>query len=341
MATPVFKFNHPDLPNEDLYFIQNTFFELPQTIPMDLTTFIYYHISIARTLEGFFYGWEDLQISGSTLEDVVFDEWFDDLEKARIFEDAQYTGALALAKINGEASKMLKDFIQQRRYENESILAFVETHCSIAIRHFRDLDYYDSWHYIQEYFWENEMISEELDNFDDPGYNNEESLVALYKAHQFPLQLIPHKFRKVDFFKYLFVQKGMGNLLPDIFTDKELLLFLFSCSFPNPLTFFIGDEFSNDRAFMEEAIATNPGAIGNASLSLKGDSELAIKSFPFGWDDISKDLKERREVIVAFIDAYLAEFEEDSTEYLKEFLSENVSPPLNKELSIKYGIKID
>jgi hypothetical protein len=341
MATPVFKFNHPDLPNEDLYFIQNTFFELPQTIPMDLTTFIYYHLSIGRTLEGFFDCWEDLQVSGSTLQEVFFEEWFDDAEKKRIYEDAQYSAAIDLANINSESSRILKAFIQQKRFENESIADFIRLHDSISMRHFRDLDYYDSWHYIQEYFWENEMISEELGNYDDPGYNNEESLIALYKTHQFPLQLIPHKFRKVDFFKYLFVQRGMGNLLPDIFTDKELLLFLFSCSFPSALTFFIGDEFSNDRAFMEEAIATNQGAIGNASLSLKGDSELAIKSFPFGWDDISEDLKEQREIIVAFIDAYLAEFEEDSTDYLKEFLSENVSSPMNKELSIKYDIKID
>ncbi len=133
----------------------------------------------------------------------------------------------------------------------------------------------------------------------------------------------------------------MGNLLPDIFTVKDLPLFLFSCLFPSPLTFFIGDEFSNDKAFLEEARATNQGAIGNASLSLKGDSELSIKSFPSDWDEISEDLKEQLEIIVAFIDAFLAEFEEDSTDYLKGFLSKNVSPPLNKELSIKYGIKIN
>ena len=341
MATPVFKFNHPDLPNEDLYFIQNTYFELPQTIPMDLTTFIYYHLSIGRTLEGFFDCWEDLQISGSTLADVVFDEWFNDIEKTRIFEDAQYTGSLDLAIINSESSKMLKDFIQQERYKNESVADFVETHGAIAIRHFRDLEYYDSWHYIQEYFWDSEIVSEDLENPEEPVYNNQEALIALHKVHKFPLELIPHKFRMCEYFKHLFIRNNLSHLLPGIFNDKELLLYLYSCSFPDALPFFIGDAFSNDRVFMVEAIKKNPGAIGNASLNFKADRELAIMSFPFGWDDISEDLKVQREIIVAFIDSYLAEFEEDSAGYLKEFLSETVSSPLNKELSIKYGIKID
>ncbi len=42
-GTPVFKFQHPDLPGDDLYFIHNTFFELPQTTPMDLWSFIWYY----------------------------------------------------------------------------------------------------------------------------------------------------------------------------------------------------------------------------------------------------------------------------------------------------------
>ncbi len=54
MATVIFKFQHPDLPEEDLYFLQNTYYELPETVPMDLTTFILYHDWVHENLEGLF-----------------------------------------------------------------------------------------------------------------------------------------------------------------------------------------------------------------------------------------------------------------------------------------------
>ena len=72
MATPVFKFQHPDLPGEDLYFIQNTFFELPQTVPMDLASFIWYHKEINRTLEGFIWCWKNLCEFQTTLNGFDF-----------------------------------------------------------------------------------------------------------------------------------------------------------------------------------------------------------------------------------------------------------------------------
>jgi hypothetical protein len=39
MPTPIFKFQHPNIIVEDLYFIKRTLFELPKTIPMDF----YFH----------------------------------------------------------------------------------------------------------------------------------------------------------------------------------------------------------------------------------------------------------------------------------------------------------
>ena len=124
MATPVFKFNHPKLPDEDLYFIQNTFFELPETIPMDLTTFVEYHLAIDRTLAGFFSGWNNLQLNGSSLEGVLFDNWFNDAERKRILDDAEHSGALLVAEMNSDSSIALKNFIENREYENNNVLDF-------------------------------------------------------------------------------------------------------------------------------------------------------------------------------------------------------------------------
>ena len=51
MSTPIFKFQHPDY-KHDLYIIHNTYSELPETVPMDLTTFVIYHIKTGRTFSG-------------------------------------------------------------------------------------------------------------------------------------------------------------------------------------------------------------------------------------------------------------------------------------------------
>jgi hypothetical protein len=99
MATPVFKFNHPDFPEEDLFFIQNTFYEQPATIPMDLSTFVYYHLQIERTFVGFFECWDDIMKTASLLTHAVFDTWFTDIEKQILYEDAVDSDALYLSKI--------------------------------------------------------------------------------------------------------------------------------------------------------------------------------------------------------------------------------------------------
>jgi hypothetical protein len=272
---------------------------------------------------------------------VVFEEWFDDAEKKRIYEDTHYSAAIDLAKINSESSMMLKDFILHGRYKNESIADFIETHGSIAIKYFRDVDYYSSWHQIHEYFCENPMISEELGKYDHPAYNKEESLKAIYWLHEFPLELIPHKFRMCEPFKDLFIRTGLSQLLPGIFKDRELLILVFKSSFSVTLPSFVRQEFYNDRAFMKEVIKSSPEGICSASLSLRGDLELALMSLPFGWDCISEELKVRREVIIAYMDSLLEMLGEDVKEYLREFLLETVSSPLNKELAIKYGVSID
>jgi hypothetical protein len=88
MATPVFKFQHPDLPGEDLYFIHNTFFNLPETIPMDLSTFIWYHLENDITLEGFFASWDSLNKFQTSLKDESFESYFNENQKQQLYDDA-------------------------------------------------------------------------------------------------------------------------------------------------------------------------------------------------------------------------------------------------------------
>lgn len=61
MSQLIGSFCHPDLPQERLYFVHNTFFEMHETIPMDLATFFWFHISQGITLEGTLFAWNYLE----------------------------------------------------------------------------------------------------------------------------------------------------------------------------------------------------------------------------------------------------------------------------------------
>lgn len=151
MATPVFKFQHPDLPGEDLYFIHNTYFEVPETIPMDLTTFIWYHLQIDRTLEGFFAAWDNLNQFQASLNGASFDNYFDKNQKQQLYDDALFGLSLTEAKLNLECSSKLSEFINSKKYLDNSIYEYVEPN----VMHEKiDVSYFYSHHFFIDFIWD-------------------------------------------------------------------------------------------------------------------------------------------------------------------------------------------
>jgi hypothetical protein len=239
MATPVFKFHHPDFQNEDLFFIQNTYYELPETIPMDLTTFVYYHYETDRTLEGFFYFWDDLMKTGSSIEDIDFETWFNKEEKSKLYQDATASSAIQNAIANNVTSNKIKTFIQEKKFEQENFYSFFFEVTDIGNSTFRDVDYYQSRHYLFDYLQtlkednqqnnkdelENGDFLVENDNINGYGitknyddlfefqftleyidinnFDQEDLLISLYNNENthIPLHLIPHKYRNSGFFR--------------------------------------------------------------------------------------------------------------------------------------------
>jgi hypothetical protein len=179
MATPVFKFNHPDY-KFDLYIIHNTYSELPETIPMDLTTFFIYHIKSGRTFSGLLMCWEDLNTTGSSLYDTTFDEFYTNDEKVMLYDLAIDSGAIRCAKENEVLSDKIKSFIDNKLYESQSFSDFIEETASLAIDNFRPLNYYKSIHdlflFIEKQnknlfsgkkFYPNDPFEDVVENFDD------------------------------------------------------------------------------------------------------------------------------------------------------------------------------
>ena len=147
MATPVFKFNHPDY-RHDLYIIHNTYAELPETIPMYLATFVIYHIKTGRTFSGLLMCWEGLNKTGSSLYDSTFDEFYTNDEKVMLYDLAIDSGTIRCAKENEFLSEKIKSFIDDKLYESQSFSDFIQETASSAIDNFRPLNYYKSIHYL-------------------------------------------------------------------------------------------------------------------------------------------------------------------------------------------------
>ena len=143
MATPVFKFNHPNY-KYDLYIIHNTYTELPITIPMDLTTFIIYHIKSGRIFSGLLSCWEDLNKSGASLIDMTFEDFYTNEEKQLLYNKTISFGSLRTAEENVLSSESIKSFIENRVYEIKSFETFIEEIATSALENFKPLEYYHS-----------------------------------------------------------------------------------------------------------------------------------------------------------------------------------------------------
>ena len=151
MATSVFKFQHPKLPGEDLYFIQNTFFELPDTIPMDLASFIWYHFEINRTLEGFIFAWQNLCNNQTTLDGFSFDKHFEASEKEQLYQDALFNNALVMAQHNSDVSNQIHTMLNQNATEKELFQLINEAEELWVL----DASSYESRHQLMLFLWDN------------------------------------------------------------------------------------------------------------------------------------------------------------------------------------------
>jgi hypothetical protein len=309
MATPVFKFQHPDLPGEDLYFIHNTFFELPATIPMDLTTFIWYHYKIGRTLEGFLYCWDNLNEFQASLEGESFENFFDEGQRKQLYDDAKYAFTIQEAINNVEVSEKIRNFINQKKYDTQDLKSYFYDIIKDLKINFREIIYYISRHELIEYLWDCET------DFSDIDVNDEEALIEIWKNNPFELCLIPHRFRMSGFFQYQCIIREEYHLLPNIYYDnKQLIRDICIMNYPNELAGFNWKGLFNDSAFVEEIVQINGNVLCNVPEEYQNNREVvkkAINSIPYSIMFASNELKNNKEIAILAFEAGLNEFGED------------------------------
>lgn len=217
MATPVFKFQHPDLPGEDLYFTYNTFYDELATIPMDLTTFLKYHFATGRTIEGFLILWAGIQNNGTSLLGESFESFFDTDQKESLYETASYSYALDTASKISNVSKELFEYINGNPFhinpfELEERLDNLTMHYLL-----RPLEYYESRAALMDFLYE---INESNEGSDWLSMLSKDEEAYLRQIDNAPLHLVPHKYRNEGYFYEQCIQQKQFEMIPSL-PDKD------------------------------------------------------------------------------------------------------------------------
>jgi hypothetical protein len=143
MATPVFKFRE-NSSEQDYFFIYDTYHELPQTIPMCLSTFVLYHLKTQRRLDGFLASFEGIMKSGASLGDATYDEFFNEEEKAFYLNQLSECYAKGELKLFYTESILMREFFENGDFTMQSLKDFMDKNLVETMKEFRSVDFYKS-----------------------------------------------------------------------------------------------------------------------------------------------------------------------------------------------------
>ena len=220
MAHPLFKFQHP-LVKQDFYVIWNTYSELPDTIPMDLTTFLTWYLTTNRSLEGLLYCWKDLQITGSSLNNMSFNDFNYKLKKM-LYLLCENTTACRLEEKNRNTSDILMEFINgfDETQNPEAKLKQKLKEYNLALD--RKSDYYYSYHHTQNWL-KNRGIDFEFSNYysDEFAVKYLDFFLDLFLHKDMPARFIPHLIRNEKAFREDLFSLNLQYLITDV-SDEEL-----------------------------------------------------------------------------------------------------------------------
>jgi hypothetical protein len=271
MATPVFLIKNKQLTEQNLYFIHDTYFELPLTIPIDLTTFIWYHIQTERRLDGLFESWEYLHNHQTSLKDTNFDTHFNDCEKESLNNDIFHSCSNVYAKVNKNCSDKLKIFIDNKLYISEDIGEYLDQllkqHTEVILR---NLKYYYSKHYLMDFIWQ--RYPKYTDTFD-----TENTLKTIYEFNKFPLYFIPHKLRSTGYFaEKCFFSRNDRDLIPEIKDEfsKNIEIVLRAVKDDGLALEFADIEFKKNKDIVIAALKSNKNAFHFVDNELKNETEI-------------------------------------------------------------------
>jgi len=243
MAHPIYSFKHPET-QEQYFQIWDTFTELPETVPMNLITFLqYWGIDDKEKISVLYSIYPRLIRTGTSLLDYSFDKLPKHLQQ-------QAFDYIALGiDIPSEEEKALNTQLEDLFAQEQSFFEFYSTYSQMiqSINPYpkRPLNYYLSWSRTQCYLDLNDeriiqriegligqfQLPQEVFTIEDNRYDlcdwlesnvfNDypEAMVELFlylgKHNLILIDAIPHVIRTNEIFKKLFTDFGMESFLPE------------------------------------------------------------------------------------------------------------------------------
>jgi len=230
MATPDYSFIYPNTAHR-FFVVYNTFYDLPQTIPMDLATFIAYHFESGRYLEGLYECYPDLIQSGCTLKDFSIQEFISAAELSYQHDLILHYQLLQTADLHQEASLAIHQILFNKTADRAQLKSIIKAH-NINVR---PLSFYNSMHQTIDWEFneaqnmepspeETQLIQKEFEIYPlEIEYQPKQKFIE--QPHEvylnyitkegMPLDLVPHLYRFNQLYRTLCEQQNLQFLLAD------------------------------------------------------------------------------------------------------------------------------
>jgi hypothetical protein len=224
MAKTLYSFIHPSDGNRYFYII-NTFYELPEIVPLDLSTFIWYWTRTHNNINPIPQIYDDLKNYGTSLPDYSFNE-LQEKEKQMVYNLVFQAGTNYLAIRNSELNSKIDDYLQNpNEIINEKKISRLLRESSFES--IRPISYFASWNHtrnsIEElslsYKWEN--IESLIYKQDNKSVDQLAKTFLMYCEKSFPLTAVPHLLRHNKIVNDYLQRKNYTHLLPISDCRKE------------------------------------------------------------------------------------------------------------------------
>ena len=244
MASIIYCINHPKHPGEKFFFIQNTFLEFQETVPVDLSTFLCILAGDdditglmeiiddevhSPSIENFKEIWEQLKVNGisASVTDDYNNELMEGLDMKGLYEDAKYAGSGWRSIKNKEHSRNFHEQLDKGQDIDWMLLIEIsyddgkwdefDDRIHIDDDSFKHNDYFKSRNYLMRFLYNKTGA-----NFNPKIYDDSVALSFIYKnsklleawEESLGLEMVPHKFRCLGFFKDECERKNQHYLIP-------------------------------------------------------------------------------------------------------------------------------
>ena len=210
-------------PGKSLFWLQDTFMELPASIPLDLTSFLWLCQETNRPFVHLAECWNTLKQTGTATEGLTLSICFTPNQLQFIRQQHEDAGMIEVAKAHSNSSRQLAEMLDAAGNGEDSNTS-LESQFEMVLSNTppEDLllhdftDFYQSIAYLWRWFWKNHQ--DKLDVMDLEQYVPLHFLIRAFEdqdeSKRPPLSFIPHRERQYGFFRAQCVIHDRVDLIP-------------------------------------------------------------------------------------------------------------------------------